>query len=157
MGKTCPLFHLFSPFSFSNNKYCFNFNIINWLKCRWCVWDSNPGPQDGSADKTTCYGGHPSLSTYSRSIGLFSSFCWSLFDEEKWMLLSRLGLVRRYVGRIIHINCIWFCQKYDPRLFIVKCVLSNRTRSFYIISRICFKIFLGKYSRWRLVFLMVAI
>ena len=25
----------------------YNFNNTNWKKCRWCAWDSNPGPQDG--------------------------------------------------------------------------------------------------------------
>ena len=40
MGQSWPLFCLFSFFS------CYNFNS-NWKNCRWCAWDSNPGPQDG--------------------------------------------------------------------------------------------------------------
>ena len=34
-------FCLFSLFSH------YNFNKTNWKKRRWCVWDLNPGPQDG--------------------------------------------------------------------------------------------------------------
>ena len=41
MGQSWPLFVYFSFFS------GYNFNNTNWKKCRWCAWDSNPGPQDG--------------------------------------------------------------------------------------------------------------
>ena len=42
MGQSTPLFCLFSSFS------CYKFNNTNWKTLRWCAWNSNPGPHDGS-------------------------------------------------------------------------------------------------------------
>ena len=45
------IFVLF-PFQFIWQMY--NLNNINWKKCRRCVWDSNPGRQDGRQRRIHC-------------------------------------------------------------------------------------------------------
>ena len=53
MGQSRPLLHLYLSFSHFNGNSSFNFNNINWEKCKWCAWDSNPGRRMVAADETT--------------------------------------------------------------------------------------------------------
>ena len=57
MGKTRPLFSLFSSFSQHNDKYSTKFDC-KWKMHRWGAWISNPGPKGWQAQTNPLsYGG----------------------------------------------------------------------------------------------------
>ena len=100
MSQSRPLFCLFLLFS------CYNFNT-NWKKHRWCAWDLNPGPQDGS-----CRRNHGAMAA-TQCLTFFHTLAQTLFfwfiQRHGTNCINILGCnqIGRFIGLWATFQSLW--------------------------------------------------